>query len=65
MAKKPQRPRGRPVEHPMPDRIPDTPDNLARVILTTPPKKESEWEYLKKRQRLPASAKAQRRKKSR
>ena len=65
MAKNSRNPRGRPVEHPMPEQIPDTPDNLARIILNTPPKKESEWEYSKKRQRLPASAKAQRSKKSR
>lgn len=66
MAKQSRRPRGRPVEHPMPEQIPDTPDNLARIILNTPPKKEDDWEYLKKSRRaLSASAKVQRRKKSR
>ena len=43
-------PRGRPVEKPMPEPIPDTPENIARALLTTPPKKEDEWDYLKERQ---------------
>ena len=41
---------GRPVEKPMPEPIPDTPENIARALLTTPPKKEDEWDYLKDRQ---------------
>ena len=40
-------PRGRPVEKPMPPPIPDTPENIARALLTTPPKGEDEWDYLK------------------
>lgn len=47
--KSPSKPRGRPVEYPMPDFIPDTPENIARAVLTTPPKKASEWEHTKKR----------------
>ena len=35
----------RPVEHPMPEPIPDTPENVARAIMQNPPKKE--WRYLK------------------
>ena len=31
----------------MPDQIPDLPENVARSILSTPPKDEGEWEYLK------------------
>ncbi|MDE0068767.1 MAG: hypothetical protein OXO48_03570 [Caldilineaceae bacterium] len=42
-----KRPRGRPRTHPMPDPIPDTPQNVARILMTTPPPKESEWQYLK------------------
>ena len=42
--------RGRPIEKPMPEPIPDTPENIARALLTTPPKKEDEWDYLKERQ---------------
>ena len=43
----PKRPRGRPRTHPMPDPIPDTPENVARILMTTKPKQESEWQYLK------------------
>ena len=43
----PQRSRGRPRTHPMPDPIPATPQNVARILMTTPPPKESEWQYLK------------------
>ena len=39
--------RGRPPMKPMPEPIPDTPENIARAILTTPPKKEGDWEYKK------------------
>ena len=31
----------------MPDPIPDTPQNVARILMTTPPPKESKWQYLK------------------
>ena len=40
-------PRGRPIKNTMPEPIPDTPENIARALLTTPPKKEDEWDYLK------------------
>lgn len=40
---------GRPVEKPLPDAIPDTPENVARALVTTPPKGEDEWDYLKER----------------
>lgn len=43
---KPKRARGRPVEKPMPDPIPDTPENIARAIMAGPPKKD--WDYLKR-----------------
>ena len=45
--KPPQRPRGRPFTHSMPDPIPDSPQNVARILMTTPPPKESEWQYLR------------------
>ena len=38
----PKRSRGRPRTHPMPDPIPDTPENVARSLMTTKPKPESE-----------------------
>ena len=42
-----KRSRGRPVEYPMPEGIPDAPENIARAIVTTPPKKRDDWKYLK------------------
>ena len=45
---KPKRPHGRPPK-PMPDRIPDTPENIMRALLATPPKKREEWDYLKEK----------------
>ena len=47
MTEKPKRPRGRPEEKEWPEPIPDTPENIMRAILATPPKREDEWEYLK------------------
>ena len=44
---KPKRGRGRPVEKPIADQIPDTPENIMRAVLETPPKREDEWKYLK------------------
>ena len=44
----PKRQRGRPVELEMPELIPDTAENIARALLNTPPKKEGEWDYLKR-----------------
>ena len=41
--------RGRPVEKPMPTPIPDTPENVALALVTTPPKSEDDWDYLKDR----------------
>ena len=41
--------RGRPVTNKMPEPIPDTPENIARALLTTPPKKDGDWDYLKER----------------
>ena len=47
MPKKPKKLRGRPPVKQMPEPIPDTPENIAKALLTTPPKKDSEWEYPK------------------
>ena len=46
--KKGKKRRGRPVVKEWPERIPDTPENIARAVLTTPPKKDNEWEYMKR-----------------
>ena len=40
-----KRKRGRPAK-PMPDAIPDTPENVAKALLFSPPKEGDEWEYL-------------------
>ena len=48
-AKPPSPQRGRPVKNTMPELIPDTPENIARALLTTPPKDEGDWDYLKER----------------
>ena len=32
----------------LPEPIPDTPANVARALLTTPPKRDDEWKYLRK-----------------
>ena len=46
---RPKKKRGSPVEDPMPPRINDTPENVARIVLNTPPKKREDWEYMKRR----------------
>ncbi|MDE0530711.1 MAG: hypothetical protein OXI01_04550 [Albidovulum sp.] len=46
-AAEPKRERGRPVEKPMPDLIPDTPENIVRAVLESPPKREDQWKYFK------------------
>ena len=44
---KKKRPRGRPVKYPMPEKIPNTPVNVLKAILATPPKKREDWDYVK------------------
>ncbi len=48
MTHKKAKKKDRPPKYPMPEPIPDTPENVARAILNTKPKPDSEWEYLKK-----------------
>ena len=43
-----KRTRGRPPVNEWPEQIPDTPENIARAILNTPPKKKNEWDYMKR-----------------
>ena len=43
-----EKPRGRPPL-PMPEPIPDTPENIARAIMRRPPKRD--WDYLKRASR--------------
>ena len=40
--------KGRRAKRAMPARIPDTPENVARTLLNTPPKKPAKWDYLRK-----------------
>ena len=35
--------------HKMPEPIPDTPENIAHAVLNTPPKKDSDWKFMKGR----------------
>ncbi len=43
----PKRKRGRPVKYIMPEPIDATPEEVARAILFTPPKKPHEWKFMK------------------
>lgn len=43
-----RRPRGRPITLTMPEPIPDTPENVARALLNTPPKKRDDWDFIKR-----------------
>lgn len=42
-----KRKRGRPAK-PMPEKISDSPENVAKALLFSPPKDGEEWEYLSK-----------------
>ena len=56
MARQPRRKVGRPPK-PMPDPIPDTPENVALALMSSPPREPDEWEYLRpKPSPTPASA---------
>ena len=44
---RPKRPVGRPPLE-FPDPIPDTPENIARAVLNTKPKRRGEWRFEKK-----------------
>ena len=41
-----RRKRGRPQEREWPELIPDTPENIARAVLSTTPKQRDEWRHL-------------------
>ena len=42
-----KRKRGRPVKYTMPEPIDTTPEEVAKSILSTPPKKPHEWKFMK------------------
>jgi hypothetical protein len=48
---------GRPRTLTMPEPIPDTPENVAKAILTTKPKKRHEWPFMQE-QHKPSSEQA-------
>ena len=41
-----KRKRGRAVKRTLPEPIPDSPENIMRAIVSTPPKADDEWRYL-------------------
>ena len=45
MAEQKKRERGRPPK-PLPEPIADAPENVAKAILETPPKRKKDWKYL-------------------
>jgi len=45
-----EKPRGRPVKYKLPEPIPDTPENIARALLATPPKRRDEWRHIRERE---------------
>jgi hypothetical protein len=45
-----EKPRGRPVKYPLPEPIPDSPENIANAILSTPPKKREDWRHVRERE---------------
>ncbi len=48
---KPAKQRGRPVTNAMPEPIPDTPEDIARVVLQSPRTPPGGWKYLKAAQK--------------
>ena len=48
---KAKKPTGRPPTYHLPPPIPDTPENIIKAVLATPPKKREEWDHVKKQPR--------------
>ena len=42
----PKRKRGRPVKYTMPEPIDATPEEVAKVLMRTPPKKPQDWKFM-------------------
>ena len=38
------------MKYPLPAPIPDTPENIAKAILATPPRKQNEWRHIRERE---------------
>lgn len=45
--------RGRPTRS-LPDPIPDTPENVAKALLASPPKSLKDWKFLQRKGTTPA-----------
>ena len=45
-----KRKRGRPVKHPLPEPIPDSPENILKALLATPPRKREDWRNIQERE---------------
>ena len=45
-----KKPRGRPVKHPMPEPIPDAPENIMKAFIGTPPRKREDWKFVQERE---------------
>ena len=43
---------GRPATLTMPEPIPDTLENVAKAVLTTPPRKRNEWKFIQEHDEL-------------
>ena len=55
VSKKPKKAkRGHPVEYPIPEPIPDTPENIMKAFLKTPPRKREEWKFVQERDKKQA-----------
>lgn len=46
--------RGRPVEHKLPDQIPDTPESIMKAFIKTPPRKRKDWKFVQERDKKQA-----------
>ena len=46
-----KRPKGRPVKLTMPSPIPDSPENVARALMSTPYTPYAEWEFVKEQKK--------------
>ena len=42
----PKRKRGRPVKYIMPEPLDTTPEEVAKALMRTPPKKPQEWKFM-------------------
>ena len=39
------------MEHKLPEPIPDTPENIMKAFLKTPPRKREEWKFVQEREK--------------